>query len=182
MEEIYEKLLELWNQERTDEKMQAIPDNFFEELSSYVGKLRRQIRLSEKDSPNTLVKNKEIEMITRLLESFLRIRFYKLMEAALEQRSVENMLPFEKKTFAAITQTLSQHEDKIKNSLSSPKLLMTEEEEKLELVVFLQDFPKFVGEDLRSYGPFKEGDVTTIHYANAQALSKKKIVRPVKLI
>ncbi|MDW8062961.1 MAG: hypothetical protein RMI43_02185 [Candidatus Caldarchaeum sp.] len=182
MEETYEKLLELWNAERMNNELQQIPEQFFEELSNYMGHLRRQIRLSERDSPNTLLKNTELEMIAKLLESLLRLRLRKIIEAAFTQTPAENMLPFEKKTHTYIIRALSHHEAKIRNASASPKSLLAEAEEKSEVVVFLKDFPKFIGEDLRAYGPFKEGDVATIYYANAQALAQKKVVRLIKLI
>lgn len=182
MEEVYEKLLELWNKERVVDELQQIPETFFDELSEYMGHLRRTIRLGEKNSPNTLVKKAELEMVVRLLESLMRTRMNKVVEAAFKQTTLENALPFEKRTLSDIQRALSQHEAKIRNGLSSPKSFFVEEEEKLEVVVFLKDFPKFVGEDLQSYGPFKEGDIATVYYANVQALMQKKIVRPIKLI
>ncbi|MDW8083848.1 MAG: hypothetical protein RMI49_01415 [Candidatus Caldarchaeum sp.] len=182
MEDVYERLLELWKRERLDRELQQIPEDFLEKLCSYIGSIRRQVRLSERESPNTYVRKAELEMISHLLESLLRIRFSKIVEAAFNQYSIENTLPFEKRTLNNIQRTLLQHVERIKNSLSNPKSLLAEEEEKLEIVVFLRDFPKFVGEDLRSYGPFKEGDVATIYPANAQALVQKKIVRLVKLV
>ncbi|MEM0349008.1 MAG: hypothetical protein QXE96_02795 [Candidatus Caldarchaeum sp.] len=182
MEEVYEKLLELWGRERSEPSLQKIDEIFLDTLANYMGMLRRQVRLSERDSLNASLKSAELQMLGKLLESVLSIRFRKISEAAMRQEQLENLLPFEKKTMEHIMRALSFHEAKVRNGVHNPRTLYAEEDEKLEVVVFLRDFPKFVGEDLVSYGPFKEGDLATIYHANAVALAQKKVVRLMKLI
>ncbi|MEM1946264.1 MAG: hypothetical protein QXH12_01370 [Candidatus Caldarchaeum sp.] len=182
METVYETLLGIWNKERASEELTSIPEKLLEDLAEYFSYLRRQIRLSDRSSLNTRVRSAELEMLQRLLESLLRIRMRKIVAMAFQQPSVENVLPFEKKTFNVIQRVMSQHEDMIRSGLNDPRMLQREIERRYEVVIFLKDFPRFVGEDLSSYGPFKAGDVAAIYSGNVPALARKNVVKPVKLI
>ncbi|MEM2236856.1 MAG: hypothetical protein QXR26_01510 [Candidatus Caldarchaeum sp.] len=182
MEEVYETLLGLWSREKASEELTSIPEEFFEDLAEYFAYIRRQIRLSDKNSLNTRIRSVELEMLQNLLESLLRIRMKKIVAMAFQQPVLENVLPFEKKTFNVIQRAVSQHEAMIRNGLNDPRMLQREIDRRYEVVIFLKDFPRFVGEDLNSYGPFKAGDVAAVYAGNVAALVRKNIVRPVKLI
>ncbi len=48
---------------------------------------------------------------------------------------------------------------------------------KLVLVTFLTDVPKFVGEDLKTYGPFTTGDLAWIPKGNVKILEEKGVIK-----
>ncbi len=50
---------------------------------------------------------------------------------------------------------------------------------KLLLVVFKEDVPKFVGEDLKVYGPFSKGDVAWIPEGNVKILERRGVIEVV---
>ncbi len=50
---------------------------------------------------------------------------------------------------------------------------------KLLLVVFREDVPKFVGEDLKVYGPFSKGDVAWIPESNVKILERRGVIEVV---
>jgi DNA replication initiation complex subunit (GINS family) len=41
------------------------------------------------------------------------------------------------------------------------------------VVAFLEEVPRFVGMDMKSYGPFRPGDVSSLPKENAELLMKK---------
>ncbi len=182
MEEVYEALVNLWQKERTSSELISLPERFLNELTEYFAFIRRQIRLSDKESLNTKIRSAEFGMMQRLLESLLKIRMRKIMSLVHQPTELQNFLPFEKKTFNIIQRVLSQHESMIKNSLNNPRILQRDLNRRYEVVVFLKDFPKFVGEDLNSYGPFKAGDVASICSENVPALVMKNVVKPIKSV
>ena len=47
----------------------------------------------------------------------------------------------------------------------------------LVLVAFKENVPKFVGEDLRTYGPFTAGDLAWIPKGNVKILEKKGVIK-----
>ncbi|MCS6768900.1 MAG: hypothetical protein NZ570_00470 [Candidatus Caldarchaeum sp.] len=182
MEEVYEKLFSLWQKQRSSEELLKIPEELLNELAEYFALIRRQVRLSDKNSLQTKVRLAEFDMMQRLLESLLKHRMRKIIALSSTLSSLENLLPFEKNTFNTMQRVVSQHESMVRNGLNDPRILYREMEHRYEIVVFLKDFPKFVGEDLYGYGPFKSGDVAAICSANVPALQKREIVKPVKSV
>lgn len=182
MEEVYEKLFDVWNRERAVSEIIKVPEDLLESLAEYFAQLRRQLRLSEKDSVNAQLKKTEMEMLQRLLQSLLYIRMRKIIHAVFNQTALDNLLPVERKTYNALQRAISQHEAVVKSGVVDPRELLKESEHRHEVVIFLRDFPKFVGEDLNSYGPFKAGDVATIYSGNVPSLVKRNIVRLVKSV
>lgn len=182
MEEVYERLLDAWNKERSTSEVVKISEELLESLAEYLAQVRRQLKLSDRDSVNAQLKTAEIEMLQKLLQSLLRRRMDKIVHAVFQKTPLDNLLPAERKTYNALLRAVSQHEAVIKSGLVNPRDLLKESEHEHEVVVFLKDFPKFVGEDLNSYGPFKAGDVAAICSGNVPSLVRRNIVRLVKSV
>jgi len=182
MNDVYETLFNVWSKEKSSKELTALPENLLNELAEYFAQLRRQIKLGDRNSLNTLLKSAELEILQKFLGSLLRIRMRKIVNSALRQEPLENLLPFEKKTFNILQRAIAHHTDMMKNGLNDPRTLQFENEHRNEVVIFLRDFPKFVGEDLNSYGPFKAGDVASINSGNAQALVRKHVVKIIKSV
>ena len=51
---------------------------------------------------------------------------------------------------------------------------------KSTVVRFLKEMGQMVGADLEKYGPYKEEDIATLPYENAQALIAKNIVTKIR--
>jgi DNA replication factor GINS len=182
VEDVYERLLDAWKKERSASEVVKISEELLENLAEYLAQLRRQLKLSDKDSVNAQLKTAELEMLQKLLQSLLQKRMHKIITAVFQKTPLDNLLPAERKTYNALQRTISQHEAVIKSGLVNPRDLLKESEHKHEVVVFLKDFPKFVGEDLNSYGPFRAGDVAAICSGNVPSLVRRNIVRLVKSV
>ena len=59
----------------------------------------------------------------------------------------------------------------MKNILNSDVSIKEIREKVFKEVRLSQDVPEFIGEDMRSYGPFKKGEVISIPLRNAEILS-----------
>jgi len=176
---MYEKTLELWLREREMKDLCEIPESFVEELSKYASTLRRQIRLSDRSSLSSALKSAELDMVQAIVESLLEMRFRKIIMMSIDDRQPDNMLSFEKKTFYGLQRIMSEHRERIKSISHELRMPYSDSEPKYDVVSFLQPFPKVVGEDLRSYGPFKPGDIAALPPANARSLARRNIVRRV---
>ena len=51
----------------------------------------------------------------------------------------------------------------------------------VSLIVFKEDVPSFVGSDMRSYGPFKKGDIAKVPDENLRALLERGVVEEFKV-
>jgi DNA replication factor GINS len=178
---IYERLLELWTRERSSETLTKIPEELIKELSTHVSLIRRQLKLSERGSINAALRNSELHMIQRILESLFKVRLRKIMTSGASDGQLENLLSFERRFYNILQRALQSHLDSVKSILSNPLLLQPRKESKYEVVIFLKQSPRIVGEDLVSYGPFQEGDIASLPVENANLLARRNIVRRVQL-
>ncbi len=180
-EGIFEKLLELWIRERSSETLVKIPEELIREISAHTSLMRRQLKLSEKGSISAALKNSELNMMQKMLESLFKIRLDKIMAASPEKGPPENMLYFEGRFYNTLQRALQIHLDSVRSILTNPLLLQPRKEFKYEIVIFLKQSPKIVGEDLTSYGPFQEGDMASLPAENANLLARRNVVRRVQL-
>jgi hypothetical protein len=63
----------------------------------------------------------------------------------------------------------------MKNILNSDVSIKEIREKVFKEVRLSQDVPEFIGEDMRSYGPFKKGEVISIPLRNAEILIREKL-------
>jgi len=177
----YEKTLELWMREKGTEELCEIPAGFEEELYNYASEMRRQLRLSDRSALSSSLKSSELEVAKRMAESLFEIRFRKIVAMAMTDRQPERILNFEKKLFYGLQRLVSEHRDRIKSVSRELRISHGNADSRYDVVAFMQPFPKVIGEDLRSYGPFKQGDVATLPPENARSLAKRNVVRRVVL-
>jgi len=62
-----------------------------------------------------------------------------------------------------------------KNILNTDVSIKEIREKVFKEVRLSQDVPEFIGEDMRSYGPFKKGEVISIPLRNAEILIREKL-------
>ncbi len=173
--------MELWTRERSTEQLTAIPNELVQELATYASDIRRQIRLTDRDSITAALKSAELEMLQRLLKSLLEVRFRKILAAVLKGEEPENLTPFEKRVFHSLQRTIDEYMDSIDMMARQLRMTFMETDSKYDVVSFLQPVGRFVGEDLKSYGPFKQGDIAILPVENARSLAKRSIVKRIIL-
>jgi len=137
-------------------KLSKLPPNFFLDVADYL-----------KDS-----EGRERENAQHVFESILESREQAVLSMAFgvvqgEEIKRENFTAMEGELFERVVESLRGHRAKVLNRENHRK-----EETRVK---FLEDFPRFSGED-REYGPFKAGDVEGIPPVNAEILKKKRIV------
>jgi len=176
---VYEKLVSAWLKEKNSKELTEISSELFEQLRKHVSELRHSIRLSTRDSITEELKRAEIETLTRLANSLLRMRYEKIISHILNEKYPENMLPFERQFYHYVNLAISEHLEMIDMISTSFRLPAVEIVQKYVVVAFLQDFPKIVGEDLREYGPFKSGDIAILPRENARNLTKQGIAKQI---
>jgi len=103
-------------------------------------------------------------------ESFCRKKFECILQRSFESSEPENDLEF--KIYKSIQELFNEYKANILNNNIKQK----EEREKVFKEVRLsQDVPEFIGEDMKSYGPYKKGEIVSIPLRNAEILIREKI-------
>jgi DNA replication initiation complex subunit (GINS family) len=162
----YETLRKISMQERESNKLSQLPPNFFSDVQAYFSK-KSQVKTEE---------SWEFESARQFFQEILDRREAKiLMHALYNVRSglvPENMSESETEFFSKIVKCINEFKD-VKKSMTR--------ERQIDTVAILEPLPEFVGLDMKTYGPFSKGDVTTLPKDVAELLVSKKSAEKIKV-
>ncbi len=165
----YETLRKILQEERAANKLVSLPEDFFESVKSYLEK-KSQISREKEDVW-------ELDSARRTLQELLEVRERKVLELALYhvRSGMEpgDLIPEEKELFERVVQN-------IKDFQAKRKVFLEGKPEKRLVVAVLDSVPEFVGTNLKTYGPFKKGDVVSIPEDNAKLLIGKKLAQSIE--
>jgi DNA replication factor GINS len=164
--------------ETENDSLLEIKPNFYQNLSDFIGNLRKQ----EFDGVENKIKDTMIEMATELTSLLIHIRLEKISNS--NDFDISHLLDEEK----FILDSQEEQNERTEMILSatingkSKFLELLAENHKIKKVVirFLSEVDEIIGADLEKYGPFKAEDIATIPYENAQALIAKNIATKVR--
>ncbi|MEN2974024.1 MAG: hypothetical protein ABDH32_00400 [Candidatus Caldarchaeales archaeon] len=173
---LYELVYEYWKIENSTRELAKLPEGFEDKLREYFSKTRGYLRVADKKMLSTSLKEAEIDSIAKIIQSLFEIRLGKILRALESGTYPENMYGFEKNTYISLHRILNDHKKHVESIMMAAaynrwKII----ESNYDVVCFQQDFPQIVGEDLRTYGPFKMGDIAVLPKSNAQTLIVKGI-------
>ncbi len=173
---VYELVYELWKIENSVDELGKLPEGFEDKLREYFSRLKSYLRVSDKTMLSTSLREAEVEAVAKLVQSLFEVRLGKIIRAVESGSYPENMSGFEKNIYMSLHRILTEHKRYIESivmatAYSGWKTI----ESDYDVVCFQQDFPQIVGEDLKTYGPFKKGDIAVLPRANAQTLTVKGI-------
>lgn len=170
-----------------EEELQKLPDNFFQAVRNWFANKEKQ-----KDTVSLL----EIENAKKLLEDIINRRQRKIVLSAL--RTIRGELPpqnlnaKEQKFFDQIIDSLKSFKESMNEEFMSVEVV----EEKIEeakkaleeikeplvvkpegkiVVKALTDIPRFVGSDMKAYGPLKTGDIITVPEEIGKILISRRV-------
>lgn len=191
----YENLYEIFRKEKYKPELQNLNKNFFENVIKYLAE-KNSILESQKSkksvfAPSEIQKTKkQLQNVKKILKELYERRENKIIQLALfsskmkEKQDLSAMLPEERRLYQELIKRLSTSRKDILFNLLSAKLpslektkdIKTEEKEKnsTKLVRFLHSTPKFVGDDLNTYGPYENEDIGNLPLKVAEVLIKSK--------
>ena len=164
--------------ETENDSLLEIKPNFYQNLSDFIGNLRKQ----EFDDVENKIKDTMIEMVTELTSLLIHIRLEKISNS--NDFDISYLLD-EEKFILDSQEEQNERTEMILSATINGKSKFLEslaENHKIKKVVirFLSEVDEIVGADLEKYGPFKAEDIATIPYENAQALIAKNIATKVR--
>jgi DNA replication initiation complex subunit (GINS family) len=176
---VYRETLELWNSERGSPHPIKIPDRWIRSLKDHAEDLRINARLAvNKDSINTRLLSGELEILSKMVEDLLRRRLRKIIDAALEGRRLENLLPVEAELYEKLQLPLTSYREYIEHVKYSLDLTAKKVESSARLVVvFVKPAPAIVDSDGVARGPFPEGAVASLDPPTARLLEQGGYVK-----
>lgn len=176
MADVYRAILDLWYRERASNNLCKISRDLEGQVYRYATQTRRDIRISDKRSIGSIVQRQEMSMIRRLVKSIFDIRLRKIMLLAMQGKQVENLMDFEKYTYFNLSRIISEHRDRIRNVAYDMKIHSSRVEERHRFLVHFNElFSSIMGEDVKTYGPFKLNDIATLPAGNVRALVRRHL-------
>ncbi len=164
----FELIRGIQREEQRTPKLSIIQDNFYKTVVEYIQTKRKLIQKDRKGSI-------EVKSIERLVQDIFDRRERKIItfavNAARTNIQPENMLDEEKDFFDLITVTIKQRRDE-----NFKKFFKEEKIFKTDLIVFKDNVPKFVGSDMKNYGPYKKGDIAKIPNDNVKILLNQGVI------
>lgn len=165
-----ETIRRIFDEEKNAQGLTKLPEDFFEQVRTYLENKSKMIKI-EAD-------RWALDSVKRRLRTIFQIRERKILNSAPgfidSGVTPDNMTPEEQKFFERVIECVKDfHKERDER--------LDEEEEKLVLVTILEDVPKFVGINLRNYGPFRKGDLTTVPEPNADLLIKKGLAEKTEI-
>lgn len=161
----HEAIDKIVKEERAEGKLVKLPENFFEDVRLYLSKKAE-------------IGDKEVLSAKALLRDLREKREKKILYHAIYfvRNGIipGNMTPRERKLFDAVIKSLQEFQKTMDEVIEG-------EPEKVKVVAVLEDVEEFVGLNMKTYGPFKKGDVATIPEENAHVLLEQKKAKEIAI-
>jgi DNA replication factor GINS len=171
----FELIRRIQREEQRVPKLTKLPENFYQNIAAYLQQKKKLIETKDDRKGGLEIKN-----IERLVEDIFNRRERKILNQAIisvrTNMSPENLTEEEDVFFNVLLNSLK---DRRNNTLK--KMLEEVEEEFASLIVFKEDVPQFVGSDMKTYGPFKKGDIAKLPEENMKVLIERGIAEEFKV-
>ncbi len=119
----------------------------------------------DENSLENKIKKAKSEYIKNHFENFYKKEFISIVEKTLKGNNLNS-------EHSKSIQTLINN---YRTGVLESNIVSNERREKVFKEVKLsQDVPEFIGEDMRSYGPYKKGEIVSIPLRNAEILIREK--------
>jgi len=185
---MYNKLLTIWKKEKTNDELQDLESDYYQQLVSFLTKIKGNKKDFNKESLEHTLSKKKFHKIEKLVLDTIEIRFQKMVKAISSGNQVPSkVLTKEEKTIYEElmkgfqffknfrNQILRCEIDKKSGSNESPA------EDAKVLVRFVEDVPSLMGVDMKTYGPFKKEDIAILLTDNAKVLIDRGIAINIKI-
>jgi len=183
---MYRQLYEVWRNEAEATTIQPLTKGFYPKIREYLKGLEEELGLLDVKSLKFRLKKQELSQASRLARLLVEMRLKKMASSCqIQGESVypENLTDEEKALHSQIVETSKSLKSFAADILEteilkpSPKV----KPHRATVVRFTKETPAIMGADMKSYGPFKAGDVASIPTENIEGLIKHDIAKKVEI-
>ncbi|MDP1694001.1 MAG: hypothetical protein Q8L34_00500 [Candidatus Woesearchaeota archaeon] len=201
----YEKLYDILRKEKYAQELQKIDKDFFRSVVAYL-KEKEAIAESQKGKESIFSAEaestiKQVGNIKKLIKELYEKREYKIIQLAMFASRIADkeipsaLLTEERPLFLDVVNTLNNYRESIVQNVIEKRLPTPGEQPKsikrdflddtkqsdTKVVRFMHAVPKFVANDMNTYGPFDEEDTAILPNKAADVLIDKKRAEEIKL-
>jgi len=162
----YNDIYEAARKERYSKQVQKLSEKFLTDFSNYL-KEKKEISIKEDDVfSDVIVKTKkQLENAVTLFKELMLRRRRKILdliliaaETGISKQDFDNMLKYEKEFFDDLMKCISSSDRKLNESLNGKKI----DNQKNDLICFLENVEEFVDLDGEKMGPYEKGQIANI--------------------
>jgi DNA replication initiation complex subunit (GINS family) len=168
----WEELERIWLEERTSGTLSPLPPQFYSRVRAYLSRLRAELGGSE-GLRRELVEE-ELREAARLLGELFTLRALKAAMLSLRGEVPPSQDEEESRFFSRLREVLEEARGEL---LEAREERVPPPEPRHELLLVLGKIPRIVGEDLRYYGPFEEGEIVSLPRKTAELLVTHRLAK-----
>lgn len=162
----YNDIYEAARKERYSKQLQKLSEKFIVDFSNYLKEKKEIASKEEDDFSDVIIKTKkQLENAVTLFKELMLRRRKKILdliliaaETGISKQDFENMLKFEKEFFDNLMKCIDTSDKSLNESLNGKKV----DNQKNELVCFLEDVAEFVDLEGEKMGPYEKGQIANI--------------------
>ena len=194
-----EKLYEVLRKEKARSELQDLESNFYNTVKAYI-KEKKAIIESQKEKQSIFSKietentKKQLETSKKILNELFEKREQKIVQLALlcsrtnpEDKSIDTLIENEREFYQNLLEILNQNRDSCLISLIEPEkevktkdINTTQIKQQNKLLRIISPIPKFIGLDLKTYGPFDSEEVANLPLKIAEVLINNNRAEEIK--
>lgn len=194
-----EKLYEVLRKEKARSELQELESNFYNTVKAYI-KEKKAIIESQKEKQSIFSKieientKKQLETSKKILSELFEKREQKIVQLALlcsrtnpENKDIDTKIKNEMEFYQNLLETLNQNRDLCLTSLIEPEkevkakdINTTQIKQQNKLLRIISPIPKFIGLDLKTYGPFDNEEVANLPLKIAEVLINNNRAEEIK--
>lgn len=180
---MYDEIYEVWSREKESTELQSLPNGFYGRLVGYVKRLREEGRMLDKESVKAKLLGNELKNVEKMTTELVYARLRKILDKLrIGERVSEGALAAEERKLCGEALSLSDSFGAFLRGVLQGRLVSVEESTSgYRVVRFLSDIPASVGIDMKTYGPFKTGDVANLPAENVRVLIERGVAALVEI-
>jgi DNA replication factor GINS len=176
MEELsYDELRKIQARERASPVLQSIAESFYASVVKLIEKKNESLK-----SNFSLTEAREYESILKVVEDIHERRKQKIVLRAMKTGLGQEEIALsgkEAELFEKISKAVAEDREEFNRMVGGRESKAGEE--RIKRIKILKNLPKFVGTDLKIYGPFKEGEMIELPEKEAQLLVNRGIAEQI---
>jgi len=183
---MYRKLYEAWGSEAETTTLQPLTKGFYPKIREYLKGLEAELKLLDVKSMKFRLKEQELNQASRLARMLIEMRLKKMASFGKIQEESDdskNLAEEEKALHNQIAETFKSLESFASEILEArmPKPPPKDRPHRVTVMRFLRETPAIIGANMKSYGPFEEGDVASMPAENIEGLIKHGLAKKVEI-
>jgi DNA replication initiation complex subunit (GINS family) len=176
----FEDIKNVLIEEKSTRRLVDLPDEFYSNIGRYVAELSREADRGEAVRRDIL--KEELRSALQMVQEIHTLRVAKALDELAKGGLPVSLLEKERNAFNEIRQTLKKlYAELVVPAMVGETAVVAPKEITNVALIFSGDVPQIVAEDMKSYGPFKVGEVGFLPRPRAEFLVKHGLARKIEV-